>query len=88
MGFGNRQATAISDADLAAVPEGQALPSRKEGTLLKGSGAAIYLMQGGVKRVIPDWNTYLTMGFGNRQAAVISDADLSAIPTGQPLPRK
>ena len=45
-------------------------------------------MQGGVKRVIPDWNTYLTMGFGNRQAAVISDADLSAIPTGQPLPRK
>jgi hypothetical protein len=88
MGYGNVPSNRVTDADLNAIPAGPALPSRRNGTLLQGGTAAIYLMENGSKRVIPDWNTYLAMGFGNRQATRITDADLNAIPTGAALPRR
>lgn len=90
----------VSDAVLAAIPEGAPIPSVVEGgtppqpqypdgTFLKASGAEIDRMEGGKRRAIPDAET-LNCIMGSNWGAVqtISDAAWNAIQVGTPYPSR
>lgn len=55
---------------------------------VKASGPTIYKMEGGAKRAIPDWDTYLRLDGKPdlSNVCIISDTDLEAVPTGERLP--
>jgi hypothetical protein len=53
----------IPDAVWNSIPAGPQVPSRADGTLLKGSGPEIYLMNGGQRHWIPDPATFSALGF-------------------------
>ncbi|MCD8489321.1 MAG: S8 family serine peptidase, partial [Desertifilum sp.] len=76
----------ISDEDLNAFPLGVNLPSWRNGALVKGSGDAVYYMENGYRRHIPDGETFTARGFSWVDVQNISDGDLNAIPLGAPLP--
>ena len=86
MGLNMSAVQTIPDSAWAAIPVGPALPSRADGTLLKGSTAPIYVMLSGQRHWIPDVATFNAMGysFANVQSAL--DADLNAIPLGAQVP--
>lgn len=90
----------VSDAVLAAIPEGAPIPSVAEGgtppqpqypdgTFLKASGAEMDRMEGGKRRAIPDAET-LNCIMGPNWGAVqtISDAAWNAIQVGTPYPSR
>ena len=56
-----------------------------DGTLLKGSGSAVFTVRGGLRRTIPNPATFEAQGFLWGDINVIPDSSLNAIPTGQPL---
>jgi hypothetical protein len=79
----------ISDRELNAIPE---LPSEstrvvfKDGTLLKGSGTAIYVISSGRRRLIPNGQTFDALGYRWESVQQISDRQLESIPEMPPLP--
>lgn len=58
----------------------------KEGSLVKGSTPAVYVIEDGKKRHIPDPATFKHMGFSWNAIRQISDEVLQQIADGQPLP--
>jgi hypothetical protein len=89
-----QQVRTLSDADMAALPQGPPLPSRADGTLLIEAVSAAtqaglaFLMQGGLKRRIPDAQTAAGIENGGVQSHVIAPADAIAIPNGTPMPSR
>ena len=83
----------LSDADLAAIPLGAPLPSRKDGTLLTQKftapppGIVYYFMTAGVRRRVPDLATSLILT-RTLTAVSVELADLQAIPEGPALPTR
>jgi hypothetical protein len=79
----------ISDRALNAIPE-LPLPSTnvvfKDGTLLKGSRAAIYVISSGRRRLIPNGQTFDALGYRWENVQQISDSQLEGIPEMPPLP--
>ena len=74
-------------ADLTAIPEGPALPTRKDGTLYQGAGKAFaYLMQNGQKLAFPDATTLRDGGHDFHALLPITAGDLSFIPDGTAFP--
>ena len=71
-------------APLSGPPCPHVLPPN--GSLVKGSGPEVYVMEGGVKRHIPDLATFAAMGFLWGNLNNIPDSVLNSIPTGEPLP--
>jgi len=63
-------------------------PIFPNGTLIKGSGSDIYLIENGVRRVIPDMETFNAMGFNLGSVINVDDQRLGALPSGSPLPFK
>jgi hypothetical protein len=60
-----------------------------DGTLIKGSGPDIYLIENGVRRLIPDMETFNTMGFNWGNVINMDDQRIGAVPMGAPLmPKK
>ena len=59
---------------------------KSDGSLVKGSGPEVYVMEGGLKRHIPDLATFAAMGFLWGNLNNIPDSVLDSIPTGEPLP--
>jgi len=59
-----------------------------DGTLIKGSGPDIYLIQNGVKRLIPDMETFNAMGFNWNNIINVDNQKLGNIPMGIPVPRR
>jgi hypothetical protein len=55
------------------------------GTLLKGSGSAIYVMSGGVRRHIPNAFTFGARGYDWARIITVSDTFLASILLGNPL---
>lgn len=77
----------VDAADLAEIPEGLALPTRKDGTLYKGSGKPFaYEMQGGLKLAFPNAATLRDAGHDLRTLLPISADDLTFIPDGAAFP--
>jgi hypothetical protein len=59
-----------------------------DGTLIKGSGPDIYLIENGVRRLIPDMETFNAMGFNWNNVIFVDDQRLGSLPLGSPLPYK
>jgi hypothetical protein len=76
----------IADDVWNSIPAGPALPSRMNGTLLKGSGPPVYVMQNGMRHWIPDPATFAAMGYSWTNVQTVADADLTAIPLGNQVP--
>lgn len=79
----------ISDRALNAIPELPPLSARivfKDGTLLKGSRAAIYVISSGRRRLIPNGQTFDALGYRWENVQQISDSQLEEIPEMPPLP--
>ncbi len=58
-----------------------------DGTLIKGTGQMIYLIENGVKRLIPDMETFNAMGLNWNNVITVDDQRLWNIPTGIPIPK-
>lgn len=84
----------LSDAALAALPLGAALPSRKDGQLITQKIAPLppqivaYYMANGQRRRILDIATQTILVAGGSPIVPIELADLTAIPEGAPLPSR
>lgn len=77
----------LAAADLAAIPEGSPLPTRRDGTVYHGTGSAYaFLLQGGHKQAVPDATTLRDSGHDVSGLAAIPASDLADIPDGAPLP--
>jgi hypothetical protein len=63
-------------------------PFFQDGTLIKGSGPDIYLIENGVRRLIPDMETFKAMGFNWGSVINIDDQKLGDVPLGAPVPYK
>ena len=57
-----------------------------DGALLKGTDPPVYLLEGGKRRWIPNYPTFLKMGYVVDQIATVPDNLLQSIPLGQTLP--
>jgi hypothetical protein len=86
MGLKSANIKQIADAEWEAIPAGPAFPSRADGTLLKGSNPAIYVMLSGQRRLIPDADTFNARGYKRAAIHQVEDEDLNAIPAGATLP--
>jgi len=75
----------ISDAQLNSISRGQDFPSRTNGTLLKGSGPAVFIMQDCQRRWITSPEIFNSLGLDWAAIQTISDRDLEAIPRGTDL---
>lgn len=53
--------------------------------VIKGRGKAIYIVEGGYKHLIPDWDTYTDLGFDANDVKLVSDQELMRIPDGAPV---
>lgn len=87
--LGGQSVTVMSDADLAAIPLGAPLPSRKDGQLLAQfyafppPGQTYYFMAGGMRRPVPDIPTFLALKNSGVATVTLDAADLNEIPVGQ-----
>jgi hypothetical protein len=77
----------VALADLTAIPEGAALPTRREGTVYQGMGAVYaYVIRSGRKIAIPNATTMRDAGLDPAHRLTITADDLADIPDGAPLP--
>jgi hypothetical protein len=59
-----------------------------DGTSIKGSGPDVYLIQNGVRRLVPDMETFNAMGFNFANIIKVDDQRLGGIPLGTPIPKQ
>jgi hypothetical protein len=85
----------LSDADLAAIPAGAPLPSRRDGQIVSQDfghpvpGALIYyFMANGFRRFITDIETVVGFQKAGAQFVAIKQPDFGAIPQGANLPTR
>ena len=93
--LGAQTVRVLSDADLAAIPAGAPLPSRKDGLIVSQDfghpvpGALIfYFMARGQRRFIPDVETVTGFRTAGAQFVSIKQPDFQAIPQGPNLPTR
>jgi hypothetical protein len=70
-------------APLSGPPCPHVLPP--DGSLVKGSGPEAYVMEGGLRRHVPNPATFAGMGFLWGNVNLLPDSVLSAIPSGESL---
>ena len=58
-----------------------------DGILLQGRNGALYVVEAGRRRLVPDPYTVRASGFDPRRVEVIADQDLESLPLGEPLAR-
>ena len=81
------QVLGLDPEDLAAIPQGAMLPTRRDGTLYKGTGTIYaFLIQGGHKQAVPDATTLRDSGRDVNALLPAAAADLALIPDGKALP--
>jgi hypothetical protein len=70
-------------------PQSQSsVTSFPNGTLIKGSGPDVYVIENGVKRLIPNMETFNAMGFNFGNIINVDDQKVGSIPLGIPIPNK
>jgi hypothetical protein len=73
----------ITRQDLSNAAKGAALPSRKDGSLIQVVGDLnIYIMEKGIKRLIPDKATFTSMNLDINKVQKISKDDFNEIVNG------
>ncbi|MBL8057541.1 MAG: hypothetical protein JNK29_12615 [Anaerolineales bacterium] len=75
----------VNGRALLRPPAGQAPQALYEGLLLKGSGDAIYVIDGGRRRLISSADAFQHYGYRWEAVTEVADAYLRQIPEGQPL---
>jgi hypothetical protein len=92
-GFSFADIRFVSTARVDAVPIGASLSgppcprlAPAHGSLVKGSGAAIYEMRQGLKRHVPDPATFDGLGLASGNVDVVGDSLLAWVPAGNALP--
>jgi hypothetical protein len=89
MGYRWEDVTETGWQELLAYPVGDPLPvvawKIEGGTLLKGTGPNVYLMEGERKRLIANWSVFLARGYQEVDIAHVTDGWLASIPDGSPL---
>jgi hypothetical protein len=78
----------IDEERLKAIPEGPKYPLALPGPVVKGSGPAVYLLENGYRRPVPDPQTFEALGLRADSIRVISDQDLQLIPEASAIPKK
>jgi len=58
-----------------------------DGTLLQGRDGALYVVEAGRRRLVPDPYTVRASGLDPRRVEMIADQDLKSLPLGAPLAR-
>ena len=71
----------VTDTKLNSLPNGPTLTR-----VIKGTSAAAYLMENGKKRPIPNWNTFLSLGYKQSDLIELTDATVQRFPTGILVP--
>ena len=91
-GYGWDAVRLIATSSLNAIPTGGPLSGPPcphllppDGTLVRGTGSAIFVMRGGLKRHIPNPVTLEASGFLWGNVNLIADSALNSIPTGDAL---
>ena len=86
MGYEWSQVQDISAQDISRLPKGAVLPSRENGALLNITGQSQnYIMENGIRRLIPDTETFSALGLNVKKIQKVSTADMNDIPNGPPL---
>lgn len=58
-----------------------------DGTLVKAADAeAVYLIENGQRRWIPDQATFMALGFAPEAVQTVDQGTLDSFPEGEPLP--
>jgi hypothetical protein len=71
------------------LPKGPNMPSRRNGALVQAIGdPAVYVMDGGLRRHIPDIETLNAMSLNIAALQRIPIADNNAIPRGADIPSR
>src|SRR3972149_1850976 len=66
----------------------QSFSSFPNGTLIKGSGPEIFIIEKGVRRLIPDMETFNAMGLNLNNIINVDNQKVGTVPLGIPLPTK
>ena len=61
-------------------------PNPYNGKPVKGATATTYLIENGVRRPIPDWDTFLSLGFKQSDQITLTDEQINSIPLGAEIP--
>ncbi len=56
-----------------------------DGTLVKGSGEAVYVLSGGARRWVVSYGVFLSWKYSSGDLVTISDAELNSYPSGENL---
>jgi hypothetical protein len=60
-------------------------PWYANGTLLQNGDIAVYLVEDGVRRCIPDPATFKAMSFDREKILHVTDSELNEVPEGEPF---
>ena len=74
--------TTMSDAALAAIPNGPDMNHFREGQLIKIADGGVYLVENATKRAFPSGLIFLSYSYKWSDVRTISSAELSIIPDG------
>lgn len=83
-GYRWEQVLTISSTEMASYASGPDRPFR-DGTLVKGSGAAVYVVESGKKRLFETTANFEAFGYCWENITTVPDAVLNSIPTGSPM---
>ncbi len=91
-GFGWDAVKGLADVLVDSIPTGALLEgapcpklSPSDGSLLVGGGAAVYVIRGGLKRVVLDPVSFEASGYSWGNIDRVSDSVLASLTTGQPM---
>lgn len=84
---GDKPTQKLTDIDSKAYPAGSAMPSRKDGELIKAKKSNwVFLIEGGHRRGIPNMETLLHLNMKLADVKVLPDTDMEQIVMGEPIP--
>jgi hypothetical protein len=87
LGFNLNQVITISDTELRNIPRDADYPSLVT-NLIKGSGPAIFQLENGSRRWIPDMETFNAMGLSGKPVQALTDEQLNRIPQAKDYPSR
>jgi hypothetical protein len=83
LGYNSTQVITVSAQDFKSLSKGTAMPSRKDSAFIQVSGTLnIYVMENGIKRLIPNLQTFKAMNPNGNIVQKLNQQDFDAIITG------
>lgn len=86
-GYHWQQVVQISDAELAALPDGLPLTFR-DGSLLRSSDETVYIVEHGQRRPFVDASAFETLGYRWENVLTIGEEQLQTLPLGSSITAK